>query len=298
MEEKIRKAKDDTPPLVLDKFGNGSEIILEWDCMSMTADMFRKRFKESIQTPLKHLLIEFEKNPGVQMTQSLHYSIAGLVHGLGKYYQFVFSRADHQLTLGARKNLGSPPQKAMVIYFQNIRDICEFVVDTIRSDKTAACNRRPMNLKEIDSFPPEEAFLSKRLTLCRAEPNISFPMLLCWRISELCPINCPDTFVDPQIIELLSEEALSNGSRIPQDRKGKLLEALQADGLFEYTSKTCLICEKTGVVQRFHTCKRCDVAKYCGKEHQVEHWTVHKKHCKKIKALKKAISNQYSDQLK
>ena len=33
--------------------------------------------------------------------------------------------------------------------------------------------------------------------------------------------------------------------------------------------------------EKFKRCKRCAVAKYCSKEHQVEHWKVHKRECKK-----------------
>ena len=37
----------------------------------------------------------------------------------------------------------------------------------------------------------------------------------------------------------------------------------------------------TKLQEKFKRCKRCAVAKYCSKEHQVEHWKVHKRECKK-----------------
>lgn len=38
---------------------------------------------------------------------------------------------------------------------------------------------------------------------------------------------------------------------------------------------------------RLDRCGRCNVARYCGRAHQVEHWRVHKHHCKRIRELKK-----------
>ena len=34
---------------------------------------------------------------------------------------------------------------------------------------------------------------------------------------------------------------------------------------------------------KFQVCTRCGVAKYCSREHQAEHWKVHKRECKKRK---------------
>lgn len=39
--------------------------------------------------------------------------------------------------------------------------------------------------------------------------------------------------------------------------------------------------------EKLKICSRCNVAKYCSRKHQVEHWKAHKPECKKLKKCKK-----------
>jgi len=48
----------------------------------------------------------------------------------------------------------------------------------------------------------------------------------------------------------------------------------------------CAICEKTGVSNLF-ACSACKGLFYCSKEHQKEHWPLHKSICSKIQGCKK-----------
>ena len=60
--------------------------------------------------------------------------------------------------------------------------------------------------------------------------------------------------------------------------------------LCPYLGKVCALCKDPdgGDDDKIlEQCTRCNVAYYCGKDHQVEHWSVHKKHCKRLCDLKK-----------
>ena len=51
-----------------------------------------------------------------------------------------------------------------------------------------------------------------------------------------------------------------------------------ADGVLPVSDSSCLVCGKTGELKR---CARCKDARYCSKEHQVQHWKLHRLFCKK-----------------
>ena len=58
-----------------------------------------------------------------------------------------------------------------------------------------------------------------------------------------------------------------------------------------YIHQTCMVCSKP-CVQKLRKCAGCRVAYYCGKDHQKKHWSVHKKHCEQLCALKTQASSQ------
>nr|XP_039258932.1 egl nine homolog 1-like [Styela clava] len=58
------------------------------------------------------------------------------------------------------------------------------------------------------------------------------------------------------------------------------LITLFAEILFVHYNKmpTCAVCDK---LDNLKSCSRCGSVEYCGREHQTQHWKVHKKDCKK-----------------
>lgn len=52
---------------------------------------------------------------------------------------------------------------------------------------------------------------------------------------------------------------------------------------------SCVVCGSTGELKR---CAKCKVVKYCGREHQVQHWTTHKITCGKKKAADASSSGE------
>jgi hypothetical protein len=50
-----------------------------------------------------------------------------------------------------------------------------------------------------------------------------------------------------------------------------------------YTREGCLVC---GCTVKLRTCSRCECARYCGKDHQREHWGIHKHDCKELSSFK------------
>jgi hypothetical protein len=142
------------------------------------------------------------------------------------------------------------------------------------------------------------AFVSQLSTLRRAQPGFTFPVLICWKIAELAPTNCPDTFLEPKIVKIISEASLSDifiseaglsdiSSSISNedlDSKSMLyLNALMTEpDLSPYRYEKCAICDSSGVMEKLKKCGECGVARYCGSEHQVEHWSIHIKHCRRL----------------
>ena len=106
-----------------------------------------------------------------------------------------------------------------------------------------------------------------------------------------------------QICRLLERHAAENTGIAPAARYMPVLVTghgeIKVD--MKHASRTAKIshcslprCQKNDhgeLKDKFKRCKRCKVAKYCSKEHQVEHWKVHKRECKKhpLKAKKKKI---------
>jgi hypothetical protein len=199
----------------IDVFSGVSVYIIEWDFLSMTADIFKKRFKESIQKPLQLLLNEFNRNPRVAMQSLLQASILGLISGLADYYKKLLSNSAEQTKMNLREHYGSSTSRQVCfIDFRSvskIRKACLAIIDNDRSAPTLLSRR---SLDEMESTFTGPAFVSQLSTLRRAQPGFTFPVLVCWKIAELAPTNCPDTFLEPKIVKLNSEAGLSDILRL------------------------------------------------------------------------------------
>jgi len=286
---------------------SGVEVdTLEWDFLSMTAGIFKKRFKESIEKPLQLLLNDFNRNTRVAMHSMLQASILGLISGLTNYYKFMFTSAQ-QTKMNVRENYGSfTSRQVCFIYFQSVSKIRKSCLAIIDEDRTAPFIISRRSMEEMEATFTGPAFAPQLSTLRRAQPGLTFPLLVCWKITELAPTCCPDTFLEPEIIDCISEPGLSDipssisnepktddvqsknkaYSNAGLDDKNLLfVSSLMAKpDLHRYINETCATCESSGI-EKLQKCSRCGVARYCGREHQVEHWSIHKKHCKRLKAF-------------
>jgi len=282
-----------TLTLVTDRFSGGSAVIEEWDFRSMNKCAFKTRFEASIQQPLRELLNEFNRNPNVQLPFPLRASMLGLIRGLAVYYQFTLSQSRKQTEMNLRGIFGSnkPPQVGF-IYFESVRKVRKACLSITDTERELPFVLSPRSLEEMESTFAGPAFASQRITLGRgAILGVSFPLLLCWKLAELVPTNCPDTFLEPKIVSLRSEVEI--GADPPpapnQTPSYQFLVALRADeALLPYAAETCALCRNSGV-EGLSKCSKCRVAQYCGRQHQIEHWSEHKKHCKRLRDLKKCI---------
>ncbi|CAB9520699.1 expressed unknown protein [Seminavis robusta] len=276
-----------------DSFSGVTVKVAEWDFRSMTAETFKQRFEVSIQKPLQDLLNNFKRNPIVEMPRSLQMSLLGLIRGIAQFYKYILSRSDTQVNLNLRQMFGPQTSRQVCfLYFQSmnrIRKVCLSIIDTNRSREPFTVRPRSLEDMEETFFGP--AFACQRSTMRRgAMPGVSFPVLVCWKIMELVPTNCPDTFLEPKIVRLQTEEELRmcpTSAGMNTNRKTRFYAALAKDpDLAPYKAETCALCEGSGVEEKPRPCSRCRVARYCCKEHQVEHWPLHKKHCKRLLVLK------------
>eukprot|EP01083_Nonionella_stella_P210907 763097_1 len=100
----------------------------------MTKDVFRMRFKNEIQKPLKSVVREFRQNPAVMLPEATRRSIVGLIHSLARYYMFECSRPKHQkhLDVHAKYGMGTPRSVSFLHFvgLDQIREFCLFLVDT------------------------------------------------------------------------------------------------------------------------------------------------------------------------
>jgi len=98
--------------------------------------------------------------------------------------------------------------------------------------------------------------------------------------------------MEPKIIRLVPEAELG-GSISAETSRTILFETalLNDESLHVYLAGTCAICQKTGVTE-LQRCSKCNVARYCGREHKVEHWKEHKKLCKRLRILKDDASER------
>jgi hypothetical protein len=276
----------------IDGYSDVAVDIMEWDFLSMTVGIFKKRFKESIVEPLRLLLNEFNRNPRVAIQSLLQASILGLISGLAQYYKVILSNSAKQTRMNIRENYGSSTSRQVCfIHFQSVTKIRKACLAIVEKDPSAPFIVSRRSLDEMESTFTGRAFAPQLTTLRRAQPGFSFPLLVCWKIAELAPTNCPDTFLEPKIVNHISEASMCaiSSSISTEDLDGKkslYLNALMMakPDLSPYIDETCATCASSGI-ERLIKCPLCCVARYCGKEHQVEHWSIHKKHCKRLRFI-------------
>lgn len=283
--------------IVVDSQSGETVHLVDWNFQRMAADEFKTKFKSEIQKPVQSLLKEFDRNPGNSLFPStLKASILGLLHGLAHYYHFLLSRSDQQKNMNASQMFGLHAGRQVgIIPFQSVsemRKTCLSIVDTANRDS------RPFifqarSLDEIEHMFSSQSFAGQMATTRRgAKPGVSFSVLVCWQLQELMPTNFPDTFLEPKIVRLIPECDLESGGPLEMSKNYLLKKALYADEVISsspcfnsYVHETCALCNNAGV-KKLQNCSRCHIAKYCGREHQVQHWSEHKKHCKRLGALR------------
>ena len=195
----------------IDKFSGVAFDILEWDFLSMTVDIFKKRFKEYIEKPLRLLLDEFNRNPRVVMQALLHASIRGLVSGLANYYKVMLSTSAQQRMLSVGAHFGpSTSRPVCFICFQSVSKIRKTCLTIIDKDRTATFVLSRKGFDEIEELFADPAYEPLLSTLRRAQPGLTFPLLVIWRIAELMPSDCPDTIFQPRIVNYNSDAGLSD----------------------------------------------------------------------------------------
>ena len=184
---------------------------MEWDFSSMTVDIFKERFKESIEKPLRLLLNELNRNPRVVMQALLHASIRGLVSGLANYYKVMLSTSAQQRMMSVGDHYGpSTSRPVCFICFQSISKIRRTCLTIIDKDRTATFVLSRKSFDEIEELFADPAYAPLLSTLRQAQPGLTFPLLVCWRITELMPTDCPDTIFQPRIVNYISEAGLSD----------------------------------------------------------------------------------------
>ena len=204
---RLTMTNNDVPmSLLIDSFSGAQALVSKWDFNSMNVASFKHRFQTFIQVPLQRLLKRFKKNPTVQLPPMLRSEILGLIHGLADYYKCMLSRSDVQDTMNMNEIFGSHNLRVGLIQFESIekiRQACLSVVD--KKKKTDGVVLRPTSYEEIESVFCGMAFYSQRATIRRGfQPGVAFPILVCWRIAELAPTSCPDTFIEPKIVRFVS----------------------------------------------------------------------------------------------
>lgn len=282
--------------IIFDEYTGDAVHIVDWDFRNLSAETFRRSFDSSIQKPLKRLLNEFNKNSNVEMPPSLRASMLGLLNGLADFYSFILSRPEQQQLVKAHEFYGShADRKAGWIHFQSVskmRKTCLSIIDQ-ENREAMPFILSPRSIQEVERTFFSPAFASQMMTVQRgARPGFSFPILVFWKITELVPTQCPDTFMEPKIIRLVPEAELG-GSISAETSRTILFETalLNDESLHVYLAGTCAICQKTGVTE-LQRCSKCNVARYCGREHKVEHWKEHKKLCKRLRILKDDASER------
>jgi hypothetical protein len=87
----------------------------------------------------------------------------------------------------------------------------------------------------------------------------------------------------------IAKKLLSSFSKEEND---KLLIGIYNDvelhPYLSWRSPSCLVCSIGGLLKK---CTLCKVAHYCGKDHQKDHWKIHKQHCDKLIALRHDNNN-------
>jgi hypothetical protein len=273
-----------------------------WDFKNMSRQTFKTRFKEDIQKPLQNVLREYRRNPNVQMSHALILSIRGLIRYLTAFYSDALSDYDSQMALNIHEIFGNHKNGG-----NKVAQVTFWGISKIRKFCLPLCGKQdiqfPLSVVEVDLqdlrnlFSTDAGFASSMFTVERGSrnPGVVFPLLVIFKITEMNETQCPDTFMDADIVKIHAKEDLkrarvtcsvATGEQLSSAEKFNL--ALNEDPeLRLYLENVCAVCWKSGVF-KLQQCSGCKVARYCCKEHQTEHWKVHKKHCKNLCALRRA----------
>ena len=120
------------------------------------------------------------------------------------------------------------------------------------------------------------------------------------KLDEFVQTALADTFVETQVTVDLNQfrrtvkhnpwmrmaaENLATPARV--DALRELNSASFEDQARLYTASRCALCDVSHPLQssgiKLKVCARCNVAEYCCKEHQKEHWQIHKQHCRNLR---------------
>lgn len=288
--------------VIVDHYNGATFEAAVWDFNNMSRKTFKKRFNDEIQKPLQNALREHRTNPDAQLPYAFYVSMRGIIRELSIFYLDSLSRPLVQMSLNIREEFGQRQNgnKVALVNFvgvERIRQICMPLCN--KGDVSISVSS--IHFQELrDQFSTNPAFASPMTTVeqgCR-NPGVFFPLLLIISILEMHPTKCPDTFMDAQIVKILSKEDLKRGtvvssvdlvSKLPSSKKKFQYAISQDPELSPYLGDACAVCSNSGVF-KLKQCSRCQVARYCCKEHQTQGWKVHKKHCKKLCALRRTHS--------
>ena len=278
--------------LLTDELTGEDVRIVDWDFRNINASDFKKNFKEMIQNPLKRLLNDFNRDPHVQMPETLKESMLGLIRDLINYYYYMASQPSHQKQWNLLEMIGNQTNpKVAWIHFPSVTKAfktCLSIID--------AKNRPSMpfvfmirSVGEVrDVFSKDASFLSQMMRVHGGARPGYFPLVISWKLQELVPTTLPDTFMETKVVSLFSEEEIKGTTFTPDvSKESFLLDSLLADkSLQVYIGGDCAFCKKSGV-HRLDRCSKCRVARYCGRVCQTEHWKIeHKHHCKRLLQLR------------
>lgn len=269
-------------------------FMLEWDFKSMTLERFKNVFKISITQPLQSLLNELNTNSKAELPPMLKAAILGLIYGLAEFWKHDMLLRNETVIKHLRKLFGSnTSRQVLFLHFESVKKIRKYCTSIINCNKGVI---EPLFIR-TRSFEEIESDFSgldyKSLSILRQSvPGYSFPLLICWKISELVPSNCPDAFIESSIVPLTPEPTLKGYDSSPiicDVKKTRFLDLLVSsdDAFSSYTNENCVVCASS--VQKLRFCGRCKVALYCSKEHQTEHWSTHKHHCKRLLSIRNKI---------
>jgi hypothetical protein len=277
--------------------------VVDWDFRNTSASEFKKNFKSAIQEPLRRLLNDFNKDPHVQMPEPLKESMLGLIRGLINFYYFQAPLPVNQKLWNLLEKIGNQTNNSKVawIHFSSVTKAFKTCLSIVDAE-----NRHIMpfifmirSVNEVRHvFSRDASFVSQMMRVHSGAVPGHFPLVVSWKIQELVPTTLPDTFMEAKVVSLFTEEVLKQTPTGTPDvsKESFLLNSLLADeSLQVYAHGTCALCENSGV-QRLARCSKCWVARYCGRECQTEHWSVHKQHCKRLLELRLEASRKAEDE--
>eukprot|EP00808_Paulinella_micropora_P023586 g11399.t1 len=273
--------------------GQDGVVTIRWDLANMGVKAFKAKFTSAISSPLAEVVKNFNANkralsplpdndPSLLLPAPLQATIMGLMTCLGDACSDMLSTKEKQEELGLNAHLDSDygTIKVMFMAVQSVKAFRECLLRIVNHKDIPMDKFQFKPYSEIAAIFKGPSF-APQLQICRlAQPGLSFPLLISWRIPELEPTACADTFLRPILIWHLS--STKQQTLLPEAFTQALLTE---PSLKPYLKKCCQVCgeSKVGKLQQ---CSRCKVAHYCGAAHQTEHWPKHKADCKRMRALK------------